>query len=126
MSIQEFEFLLGKMCTSIGVTLSVKKQLLNDLAEIAKPKLIPDKEFITEEEFITIMLGAFRDFNQRLNYFNERINIFNACVRKDRLPAHLMPGGNLLGKFKIDEVLSYSDIIKNNLRENSSVFIKDP
>ena len=68
------------------------------------------------------MLGAFRDFNQRLSAFNERVNVFNACVRKDRLPAYLMPGGNLLGKFQINQVMSYREIITKSLRERASIF----
>jgi len=38
---QEFEFLVGKVSTSIGSTLSVKKSLLHDLVQLKKDKLIP-------------------------------------------------------------------------------------
>ena len=47
MNKHEFEYLIGKISTSIGSTITVKKSLLHDLAEIGKPKLIPDKEYIT-------------------------------------------------------------------------------
>ena len=36
MSVQELEFLIGKVSTSIGSTLSVKKTLLHDIASIDK------------------------------------------------------------------------------------------
>ena len=68
------------------------------------------------------MLGAFKDFNNRLTGFSNRIEVFNACVRKDRLPQYLMPGGNLLGKFEIEEVIPYSMIVKKHLRSQKSVF----
>ena len=124
MTVQEFEFLISKVCASVGETLSVKKQFLHDIAELGKPKLIPDEETITEEKFITSMLGAFRDFNLRIKSFSTRIDVFNACVRKDRLPAYLMPGETLLGIYQIDTAVPYQEIIKTKLTEKSSVFLK--
>merc|ERR1719253_682995 len=82
MSKQEFEFLITKVATSVSTTLSVKKSLLNELTDLAKPKLFPDKDNIIEDEFITIMLSCFKDFNNRLSRFGERISVFNATVRK--------------------------------------------
>ena len=122
LSVQEFDFMISKISTSVGTTLSIKKTYLQDIADVGKPKLIPDKEFIEEEEFITLMMGAFKEFNNRLTTFSKRVDIFNACVRKDRLPTYLMPGQCLLGKYMIDQVIPYKDIVDNNLREQSSVF----
>ena len=38
----EFEFLIGKVSTSLGSTLSIKKTLLHEIAEMYKAKLMPD------------------------------------------------------------------------------------
>ena len=38
----EFEFLIGKVSTSLGSTLSIKKTLLHEIAEMHKAKLMPD------------------------------------------------------------------------------------
>lgn len=63
------------------------------------------------------MMGAFREFNQRLNTFSQRVNIFNACVRKDRLPSYLLPGKCLLGKYMIEMVIPYKEIVDKDLRQ---------
>ena len=71
LSAQEFEFMISKISTSVGTTLSIKKTYLQDIADLGKPKLIqPEKEFYPEEDFITLMIGAFREFNQRLTTFS--------------------------------------------------------
>ena len=63
MSKQEFDFLITKVAISVSATLSVKKSLLNELTDLAKPKLFPDKDNISEDEFLTIMLACIKDFN---------------------------------------------------------------
>ena len=56
----EFEFLIGKVSTSLGSTLSIKKTLLHEIAEMYKAKLMPDTkdQGIDETTFIQIMAGV--------------------------------------------------------------------
>ena len=56
----EFEFLIGKVSTSLGSTLSIKKTLLHEIAEMYKAKLMPDNQDqgIDEATFIQIMAGV--------------------------------------------------------------------
>ena len=56
----EFEFLIGKVSTSLGSTLSIKKTLLHEIAEMYKAKLMPDSQDqgIDEATFIQIMAGV--------------------------------------------------------------------
>ena len=56
----EFEFLIGKVSTSLGSTLSIKKTLLHEIAEMYKAKLMPDAkdQGIDEATFIQIMAGV--------------------------------------------------------------------
>ena len=42
MSEAEFEFMVGKVSTSLGATLSIKKTLLHELADLYKAKLMPE------------------------------------------------------------------------------------
>ena len=60
MQLDEFRFCMGKLATSIGATLTIKKAILHDLVKIAEPKLIPEQITISEEEFIVIMMKTFR------------------------------------------------------------------
>ena len=89
-----------------------------------KDKLIPleSKVSISEEDFLKIMIEAAEEFSEKLGDFNERINVFNACVKKDRLPNYLMPGGNLLGKYQVEQVVSYRQIIETGMMEKRTVF----
>ena len=43
MSEAEFEFMIGKVSTSLGSTLSIKKTLLHEMAELHKAKLMPEQ-----------------------------------------------------------------------------------
>ena len=58
----------------------------------------------------------------KLETFNHRINIFNAVLKRDKLPSYLMPGETLLGKYQIEQVVTYRRIITENLRANLTVF----
>jgi len=60
MQIDELRFCLGKLATSIGATLTVKKAILHDLVKIGEPKLIHEQMTISEEEFIVMMMKTFR------------------------------------------------------------------
>ena len=42
MTIDEFRFCMGKLATSIGATLTIKKTILHELIKIAEPRLIPE------------------------------------------------------------------------------------
>lgn len=112
MQIDEFRFCMGKLATSIGATLTVKKVILHDLVKIAEPKLIPDQMSISEEEFIVMMMKTFRALIFKLDEFKTQLHTFTASVSKHRLPSYLKPGQLFLGKYKIEFFMSHSDILK--------------
>ena len=62
----EFKFMLEKMGTSFGSTLSIKKTILLELVKASETKVVPDKEQILEKDFIAAMLFAIREFTIRL------------------------------------------------------------
>ena len=92
MMIDEFRFCVGKLATSIGATLTVKKTTLHELIKISESKLIPDQQCLNEEEFIAIMIKSFRALIGKLNDFKYLLSSFNASTSKHRLPHYLRPG----------------------------------
>jgi hypothetical protein len=114
MTNDEFRFLIGKLSTSIGSTLALNKTVMHEAVKNIEPRIIPDQATVTEEEFLPIMMGLFKDFSNKVGDFNQRLDIFTAAISKDRLPSYLKPGQKFLGKYQIEQVISYQDIIKNN------------
>jgi len=114
---------MGKLAISIGATLTIKKAILHELVKIAEPKLIPDAVSISEEDFIVIMMKTFRALVSKLNEYKALMESFNASISKHRLPDYLRPGHLLLGKYKIEFVMAYSDIFKQKAYTYPSVFM---
>lgn len=85
----EFKFMLEKMGTSFGSTLSIKKTILLELVKASESKVVPEKEQILEKDFIAAMIFAIREFTIRLKDITERISIFNDTITKERMPAFL-------------------------------------
>jgi hypothetical protein len=107
MQIEEFRFCMGKLATSIGSTLTIKKAILHELVKISEAKLFPDQVSINVEDFIVIMMKTFRTLVLKLNEYKNLMDSFNASISKHRLPDYLHPGKLLLGKYKIEFVISY-------------------
>ena len=124
MHIDEFRFCLGKLATSVGATLTIKKTILHELVRLAEPKLIEEgMSLITEENFVVVMMKSFRTLVSKLNEYRVLIDSFNASISKHRLPGYLRPGQLLLGKYKIECVMSHADIIKQKAYQYNSVFM---
>ena len=113
---------MGKLSTSIGATLTIKKTILHELVKISEPKLIPEKDTLNEEDFVMTLIKSFRTLVFKLNQYKTLLDSFNASVSKHRLPNYLRPGQMLLGKYKIEHVLSHADIIKHKAYNYPSVF----
>ncbi len=124
MMIDEFRFCMGKLASSIGATLTVKKTILHELIKISEPRLIPDQQTIDEEEFIVIMMRSFRALIAKLNDYKTLLESFNASTSESRLPNYLRPGQLLLGKHKIEFVLSHAEIMKQKAYQYESVFME--
>ena len=124
MHIDEFRFCLGKLATSVGATLTIKKTILHELVRLAEPKLIEEgMSLITEENFVVVMMKSFRTLVSKLNEYRVLIDSFNASISKHRLPGYLRPGQLLLGVYKIESVMSHADIIKQKAYQYNSVFM---
>lgn len=92
MQIDEFRFCMGKLATSVGSTLTIKKTILHELVKISEPRLIPDQLSLSEEEFILILMKSFRQLIYKINDYKGLLDSFNASSSKNRLPNHLKPG----------------------------------
>ena len=123
MHIDEFRFCLGKLATSIGATLTVKKAILHELVKISEPKLIPDQMVISEEDFVLIMMKTFRVLVVKLKEYETLMDSFSASISKNRLPSYLKPGELLLGKYKIEHVMPHAEIFKQKAYHFPSVFM---
>ena len=69
------------------------------------------------------MMRSFRALVYKLNEYKTLLDCFNAGTSKHRLPNYLRPGQLLLGKYKIEFVLSHADIIKQKAYHYPSVFM---
>ena len=67
MQIDEFRFCMGKISTSIGATLTIKKTILHELVKISEPRLIPEKESLNEEDFVMTLIKCFRTLVFKMN-----------------------------------------------------------
>ena len=124
MHIDEFRFCMGKLATSVGATLTIKKTILHEMVRLSEAKLIEDSvSSINEETFVVIMMKSFRTLIAKLNEYKTLIDSFNASTSKHRLPGYLRPGQLLLGKYKIDHVMCQADIIKHKAYQYPSVFM---
>ena len=92
MTIDEFRFCMGKLATSVGATLTIKKTILHEMIKISEPRLIPEQQTINEEEFLVILMRSFRVLTSKLQDFKSLLETFNAGVSKHRLPNYLRPG----------------------------------
>jgi len=84
MSVGEFRFMLEKLITIVSQTLSLKRAYLHDIYKAVEPKLIPvslmgalgGKEKITQDEFMRIMTGVFREVTKDIEELAGKMNKF--------------------------------------------------
>ena len=68
------------------------------------------------------MVSTMREFTVRLGDITDRISVLNDCISKDRLPPHLKPGSNFLGKYLVDDVIPHIKIFNESRWTMPSVF----
>ena len=68
-------------------------------------------------------MKSFRTLVYKLNEYKALIESFSASISKHRLPGYLRPGQLLLGKYKIEFVMSHQDILKHKAYQYPSVFM---
>jgi hypothetical protein len=78
---------------------------------------------MTVDEFTTFMRPAFTELSRILNDVTQRISLMSLGLRQATIPSFLQPGQTFLGKFFIQNILSYREIIDGDLfSQNTSVF----
>ena len=78
MQSDEFKFMLDKLSTSVGATLSIKKTLLLEIVKQSEQRVIPRNDKILESDFIKIMSQVLKEFAQKLEDITNRVDIFKA------------------------------------------------
>ena len=73
----EFKFMLEKLATSYGGTLSIRKAILLEIVRITETRIVPEKEHISEKEFVQVMVPVMREFTARLGDITERVAVFS-------------------------------------------------
>jgi hypothetical protein len=118
MTIGEFRFMLEKLITVVSQTLSMKRAYLHDIFKAVETKLIPvsvmggvnGKEKITQDEFMRIMTGVFREVTKDIDELTDKMFAFAGHIKRSRMPDYLLPGNLFLGRFLIRQVMPYSNI----------------
>jgi hypothetical protein len=130
MTVNEFRFMLEKLITVVSQTLSLKRAYLHDIYKAVEAKLIPislmggsnGKEKITQDEFMRIMTGVFREVTRDIDALSEKMASFANQVKRSRMPEFLHPGNLFLGRYLIKQVMPYSYIEEHKLFQQESVF----
>lgn len=86
MTVGEFRFMLEKLITVVSQTLSLKRAYLHDIYKAVEGKLLPialmggvnGKEKITQDEFMRIMTGVFREVTRDIDDLSAKMASF-AC-----------------------------------------------
>lgn len=69
------------------------------------------------------MQPVFLELSRTLSDVTDRVNILSSCAKTVILPHYLQPGQVLLGKYFIQNVLSYREIFEQDLlSKKDSVF----
>ena len=72
-------------------------------------------EKISLADFVQFMQLVSIELSRTLSDVTERINILSSCAKTVMLPSFLQPGQTLLGKFFIQNVISFKEIFDNDL-----------
>ena len=86
MSVGEFRFMLEKLITVVSQTLSLKRAYLHDIYKACEAKLIPmsliggigGKEKITQDEFMRMMGGVFKEVTKDIDSLAGKVSTFAA------------------------------------------------
>lgn len=89
--------------------MSLKRAYLHDIYKAVEAKLIPislmggmsGKEKITQDEFMRIMTGVFREVTHDIDDLNHKMSVFSLQVKRSRMPEYLHPGSLFLGRYLI-------------------------
>ena len=119
MQVDEFQFMMDKFSTSIGSTLQLKKTLLLEIVthynflgdnsldvfdrsqggddqvtpkKQNENKIVPGKDKMTAEEFVSFMKPAFAELSRILNDVTDRINLMSLGVKQATIPNYIQPG----------------------------------
>jgi hypothetical protein len=100
MAVGEFRFMLEKLITVVSQTLSLKRAYLHDIYKAVEAKLLPislmggmnGKEKITQDEFMRIMTGVFREVTRDIDELSHKMAVFSVQVKRSRMPEYLHPG----------------------------------
>ena len=84
MTVGEFRFMLEKLITVVSQTLSLKRGYLHDIYKAVEAKLLPislmgglnGKEKITQDEFMRIMTGVFREVTKDIDALSIKMSLF--------------------------------------------------
>ncbi len=79
-------------------------------------------EYIKKEEFINLMCISFTELSDRLKDITQKCDVFSLQFINNRLPSWLKVGEYFLGIYKIEKVITLTDIDINKLYVHKSVF----
>jgi hypothetical protein len=94
MTVGEFRFMLEKLITVVSQALSLKRAYLHDIYKACEAKLIPitlmggvsGKEKITQDEFMRIMGGVFKEATKDIDNLANKVKVFAEQVKRNHLP----------------------------------------
>jgi len=101
MSIGELTFVIDKLAVVIASTLSLRKNVLQEVVKSYADSSKVQFKLLNEEEFVVFMRGALDQLNRAIKDLTGHMDSLTISAKQNLLPPYLHPGKQFLGKYKI-------------------------
>lgn len=107
MQMEEFQYMMEKLVTVISATLCLKRQYLAEIYKGVEQKLFIMKERIFRNDFVKIVSLVCRESKFNIDELGAKMANFTMQISRNRLPDYLEPSQVFLGRYLINNVVSY-------------------
>jgi len=103
--------------------LSLSKPVLKNILDRIRINTLIEGLELSKNEFVGFNLKVLLEISEVVKDLQGHMNGMLSSIKQEQLPEYLMPGKTFLGKYKIDQIISYREILgKKLLSKNKTAF----